>query len=337
MANTAEMVRDRSKLAGARDSRSDEMKAAAILGVVCIHASIPYVEVLRFCVPMFIALWAFHYERGLMRRSGFRPYAAGRFYRLAIPYAFWTTIYLLLLHPLAEWTTTPIHTILGGWLGGYGWAGQYFFIILFQLTWLLPLMRHRVTPVTTWAVVVFGFFLNTATSYFFFRNPVVGAIGDRLFIYWLPYVFLGIAFAHGFPLARRWFLLGALALLAAPMEMTHLVLANGRASPYLLSSVTAGSIALLLAIGPRWQAEHYCQAPRSPRFAECIRYIGRNSLPIFVCNPLFLLAAQQATFLPDQALWGLLSKGGVVIGAVAGSLLVGWALRRLGLGVLVGA
>src|SRR5262249_848922 len=157
------------------------------------------------------------------------------------------------------------------------------------------------------------------------------------FIYWLPYVFLGIAFARGFPLAPRWLLLAAFVLLAAPVEMAHLVQVNGLASPYLLSGVIVGSTSLLLVLGPRPRLMRYSRAPGLQRCVESVQYIGRHRLAIFVGSPFFLLAAKQVAFLPDQVLCGLLGKVVIVSGAVLGSLWVGWALRRLGLGILVGA
>lgn len=328
---------DLSYRVSARDTRSDELKAAAILGVVCIHAGLPSADILRFCVPVFITLWAFHYELGMKKHSDHWHYACLRFYRLAIPYFFWTMLYLLLLHPATDWTSTPLHTILGGWFGGYGWAGQYFFIILFQLTWLFPLMRHRVTFVTLCCAVVFGLIMNTLTDYYLFRYNLIRNLGDRLFIYWLPYVFLGIVFARGFPRAPYWLLLGALALLLAPAEIANLVRINGHASPYLVPSVTVGSIALLLTAGPRWRPNQYRLSPMQLPFIEWIRYIGRNSFPIFVCNPLILLLAQWTVSPPDQFVWSCLSKVLMVVVAVVGSLLAAWALRRLGLGLLIRA
>ena len=110
-----QIVTNRSQLANTRDNRPDEMKAAAILGVVCIHADLPYADIFRFCVPVFIALWAFHYERGLARRGDFRPYASRRFYRLAVPYVFWTAIYLLLKSSTRRMDGHP-HPHNRGWL-----------------------------------------------------------------------------------------------------------------------------------------------------------------------------------------------------------------------------
>ena len=134
---------------GARDIRSDYLKAAAIIGVVCIHVSLPFADAFRFCVPVFVAVWAFYFDRGLSRRNTQAAwvYVTRRFWGLFVPYLFWTVLYVSLFHSRSEWEQVPLHTLIGGWFGGYGWHGQYFFIILFQLTCLMPWFRCLLTLV----------------------------------------------------------------------------------------------------------------------------------------------------------------------------------------------
>lgn len=306
------------------------------MGVVCIHAGLPYSDALRFCVPVFVAVWAFHYERGLARRERAWPYASQRFVQLLIPYAFWTSLYVLLLHPLSDWRTTPVHTIIGGWFGGYGWAGQYFFVILFQLTWLVPILRNLVTPVSMWVVVTAGVILNAIANYWLFDFRIVSGINDRLFVYWLPYVFLGVAFARGFPPSRRWLMLAAAALLAAPFEFEKLSALNQNMSVYLLTSVTIGSVALLLAAGPRFPHATFARESQASWGNHAVQYIGQNSFAIFVGHLLFLEAARYVGFVPDASVPGLVGRIMLVIMAIGGSLIIGRILRLTGLGILVG-
>ncbi len=337
MTKVEEAATNRIDAAGARDGRSDLLKAAAIVGVVCIHAALPFRDVWRFGVPVFVALWAFHYEQSLAKRADPWPYVRTRFIRLFIPYLFWTTVYLLSFHSLQEWRTTPLRTIFGAWLSGYGWGGQYFFIVLFQLTWIYPLLRRHVSPKTLWATLIVGFALSFATAYVFNSNGLVSRIGDRLFVFWLPYVFLGAAFAQGFPRARRLWLLGACALFAAPAEMSRLAATFPYVSPYLLASTSVGSAAFLLALAPRGGRDAAERAPPSSRLARGARHIGRNSFPIFVCNPLFVVPASLAPFAPDSAPWSLVYTFATIVVAIAGSLAIGWVFRKFRLGVLVGA
>ena len=320
-----------------RDSRSDYFKAGAILAVVCIHAGMPYSNAVRFCVPAFIVIWAFHFERALSRRSPreFLPYVAQRFVRLLVPYLFWTALYLVLFRSASEWKQMPVHTIIGGALGGYGWPGQYFFVILFQLTLLVPFFRRWVNPRSVWISLAAGLLLNTIAHYLLFRYWVVSGLGDRVFVYWVCYVFMGVAFARGYPRAVPALVIVAiLALLAAPSELGDLMAANRRVSPYLLPTVTIGSFALLLALGPRFGASVDPFHQNDHWLSKAVVFIGQRSLVIFVANPLFTEGAFRNGFGPSNEL--LLSKIALVGIAVAGSLVLGEILRRLKLGVLVG-
>ena len=321
-----------------RDNRSDYLKAAAILGVVCIHAGLPYCNSLRFCMPVFVTLWAFHVEGGLSRRGPEQvwPYLVQRFWRLLIPYLFWTALYLVSSHSFSEFEHTPVHTVVGGWLGGYGWPGQYFFIIIFQLIWLMPLLRGWVNRRSIWLALVAGLLINAFADYLFFRNSAVANLGDRLSVYWLGYVFMGIAFARGYPRASYSLLLIALiSLVAAPYEFAELARTGFRASPYLLPSVMLGSITLLLAIGPRFSDISAPWVRRDNWLKKFILFIGQNSLVIFVANPLLLEGSRRLGFGLPQ--WGVLLKVISVAIAIIGSLAIGRLLRSCKLGVLIGA
>ncbi len=320
----------------ARDDRSDELKAAAIVGVVGIHVGWPYADVFRYCVPVFVAVWAFHYEQGLARRPDAAwPYARQRFIRLLIPYAFWTLLYLGRDHPPGDWAATPVRTIVGDWFGGNGWAGQYFFIIVFQLTVLMPVLRRGVTPGSVWAVLVGGAAVNAVAVYWLFDRRAVAEVGDRLFVYWLPYLFLGVAFARGYPPARRGYAVGALALLAAPAAVARLAAAVDRPSAYLLPSVTVGTAALLLAFASRYPHPAPARPAASP-VVRAVRYVGRNSFAVYVSHLLVYDAILRLGPIPVVSGMGSLDRVVTVAGAIGGGLAIGWILQRLGLGILVG-
>ncbi|MDY3561939.1 acyltransferase [Gemmata sp. JC673] len=311
-----------------RDGRSDELKALAIVGVVCIHAGLPYADALRFCVPVFLSIWAYHYDQGLSRRQDrVWAYAWQRFIRLLIPYAFWTAVYLPLFHPLSEWQSTPLSIIVNGWLGGYGWSGQYFFIILFQLTFLFPLLHRYTSPISLWVVLAVGVICNPLADYFLFRSYAVSGIGDRLFVYWLPYVFIGIALARGTIQPMPLLIPMAAALLLAPTELAQLLLTVPRASPYMILSVTVGSIAILLAMGPTTRDP----SPRQLRWRQMIQYVGRNSFSIFLAHLLFLKLGDA---LLDTS--SALARTELAVISVIGGLGTGEVLRRVRLGILVG-
>ena len=326
----------------ARDARSDCLKGVAIIGVVSLHASLPYADVFRFCVPVFIALWAFHYERGLARRQPGQVwlYVTQRFVRLLTPYVFWTVLYFLLFQASNAGATALAGIPDGGWFGGNGWPGQYFFIILFQLTWLMPLLRRWVAPQSLGITLAGGAILNASAGWWLFSNPILSGLGDRLCVYWLPYVFLGVAFARGYPRAIPGLLpLAIVSLSTVPYALSGLILdfdKAGRVSPYLVPAVTLGSIALLLAVGPRLPPAAPPLQPCDSPISRALAYIGRHSLAIFVANPLILEASHRLGIMPDNSPGNFPGKAVLIAVTIGASLALGWCLRRLGLGMLVG-
>jgi surface polysaccharide O-acyltransferase-like enzyme len=345
-----------SKRAAGREAISDLLKAIAIVGVVCIHVQLPGATAFRFGVPTFITLWAYYCEIGLSRRAGREQftYLRTRFVKIFVPYAFWSALYILLFHPRSEWHTASRHDVLDAWIGGYGWDGQYFFIVLFQLFAVIPLLRRVVRPATLWPIVAVGCVANFTSCYLLSRQHLVDGLGERLFVYWISYVALGIAFARGYP--RRWpaLLIVAIALLAiAPFEKAWLDRTVANTFIYLCASVTLGSLALLIAVSPRRNRDRDStrdstgdstgNSTGNSRWRPhgwplaLSNYLGRNTMAIFVCHPALLYLAlrigwEQGTNLPSI----FLLRGAEVIAAILCSLLVAECLRRIRLGILVG-
>jgi hypothetical protein len=324
-----------SQAVAARDPRADHLKAAAIVAVVAIHAGMPFSPALRFCVPIFIAIWAFYFARGLQRLTPNQhwQYVRSRFAKLFTCYAFWTAIYLILFHK-ADWATTSFRNVATEWLGGSGWPGQYFFIILFQLIWLMPLL-HRIRPRHALAACALFAAFNVVSNHFLFKFAIVEAVRQRAFVYWLPYVLLGIAFANGFDVRRRWLVLPAvIALAIAPLE-------SQASAHYLAASVTTGSICLLLAFAPTSTRDRAVRAtnidPFRSSYARVVEYVGAHTLPIYVCNPLMLYVLYQVGVVPPAQLAARIAYAAIVTTVVvAMSLSIARAMQRLGLGRFVG-
>ena len=319
--------------AGPRDLHADWLKAAAIVGVVCIHAGLPFHDVFRFGVPVFVGLWAFYLEKALARR---RPethlrFMMQRMVELAVPYLAWTLLYIEKFYA-SRWSATPLHTIVGGWFGGYGWSGQYYFVILFQLTLLFPLLRRCVAQVPTLPVIVAGVALNVLAGYWLLEQRWIGAVGDRLFIYWVPYVVMGIALARGqFRNTPGLVMVAVLLLLVAPFETDS----SFEHSAYLASSVTIASLLLLVAAVA---ADRAAPVRRNPGLAaRAVAFVGRNTFAIFVGNVAMLEVLESTGFTAaatsHAGSFGLVA---VVAAALAGCIGIGWLLKRLGQGILVG-
>ncbi|MBT2324146.1 acyltransferase [Variovorax paradoxus] len=317
--------------AGTRDLYADCLKAAAIVGVVCIHAGLPFEDVYRFGVPVFIGLWAYYLEKALARR---RPgthgaYLGQRLVELGVAYIAWTLLYIQKFYD-GRWDATPLHTIVGGWFGGYGWSGQYYFVILFQLTLLFPLLRRWVAEAPTLPVIAAGVALNVAACYWLFEHRWISAVGDRLFIYWIPYVAMGIALARGEFRRRPGIgIVAVLLLMAAPLESRLFA----EHSAYLSVTVTIASLLLLMSA----VAGDRAAAQRPSVLHRPIAFVGRNTFAIYVANVAMLEVCRSTGFtafaVSHAGPWGLLAVVAVTLG---GGLGIGWLLQALGLGVLVG-
>ena len=298
-----------------RDLAVDCLKAAAIAAVVAIHmpgGSHAIDPGLRFCVPVFIGLWGYYAEVSA-RRHPERPlstYVRERFVLLFIPYAVWSVVYFLIGPRVREWNTTPIHTIIGGWLGGGLWAGQYFFIIMFQLLLLFPRLRDSRPEAFGGRWLWGGLGVFALFEFFLVGIRPLALVWDRLAIQWLPYAALGIALARGwtppFGMSSSLSACAGIALLAvAPFENDLLESLGTVRSPYCLITVYLGSLALLAAVlpgpGEGSAAISDCRdQPREmssigvPAFAskclEGISFIGSRTMPIFVLNPIVIQA-----------------------------------------------
>jgi hypothetical protein len=317
--------------AGTRDLHADYLKAAAIVGVVCIHAGLPFEDVYRFGVPVFIGLWAYYLEKALARR---RPdthlaYLGRRLVELGVAYIAWTLLYIQKFYD-GRWDATPLHTIVGGWFGGYGWSGQYYFVILFQLTLLFPLLRRWVAEAPTLPVIAAGVALNVAAGYWLFENRWISAVGDRFFVYWIPYVAMGIALARGeFGRKPGLGIVAVLLLLAAPLESQLFA----EHSAYLVLTVTLASLLLMMSA----VAADRAPARQPSMLGRAVAFVGRNTFAIYVANVAMLEVCKSIGFtafaVSHAGSWGLLA---VVAATLAGGLGIGWLLQALGLGVLVG-
>jgi fucose 4-O-acetylase-like acetyltransferase len=313
-----------------RDIRSDYLKALAIFGVVAIHSEFPHSEIFRFCVPVFIGLWAMYFEKSISRgTSKTSKLIKTRLFSLLVPYFFWTFLYIAIFTSPAALLALPIHTIVGGFFGGTGWAGQYFLIILFQWTIIFPLFRMIVDRDNVWMWIIGSLVFDAFCHYVFFPNTVMGKVGYRLFIYWIPFVTIGISLSRGYVRANSKLLpLSIIALLCTSIELKYL----GIEPSYLSPSVALASIMMLIAAGAKSDLvssrKFELQSLMSPT-APIISYVGKNTYPIFVSNILVL------HLLPNFGL-GYGPKLATVIATLLGCLALGWSIQKTRLGILIG-
>lgn len=276
----------------------DLLKVFSILAVVFIHGSelIPFspsaldfsrsqidlaANALRFCVPVFIFLWAYFMEKSIIKRG--TGIIIGRFYKLLIPFAFWSLVYCIIKADIKQMS---LPTIFIKYWTGYGWSGQYYFVILFQFIVMFPLWRWISGKLTNLTPVIYIlsllFFIFIAYSGWS-EIKVIGRISDRIFIYWWPYVILGIVHAR-----KNIFTF----YIPAPLKIASIILIPleiynmqpNTISPYALPSVFIASMLLISLMESKLS---YPQLPCS--LAKPIGTLANYTLGIYCLNPLVIL------------------------------------------------
>ena len=273
-----------------RNPSIDILKTIAIFGVVWIHGStllgslstfnIVVSQMFRFAVPTFIIIWAYFLEKGLQKRTNVWAYYRRRFLYLFSVYFFWSLLYFLLL---ADWDQLSLKSAISKHWSGYGWSGQFFFIILFQLLLLFPGIRIVFdNALFRKGTIVVGMLLFITFGYFdTFFPEIIWKIGDRFFVYWIPYAFWGIYLAREPQLSFSFW--GCLSVLLIPLEFLLLKGTDPMFSQYVSPSVFLASI---LITGP-------FLLRRSNDFSawqkKLSSFIGNNTMTVFVANPIVII------------------------------------------------
>lgn len=322
----------------ARDLSIDVLRGIAIFGVPVLHANLPFFPhgvnmyvvnagYFHFAVPVFIVLSALFMVRSLLRKpEPYGSFVARRLGRLFIPFFVYSLMYFLLT---ADFKSLSPGSVITKYFIGTGWTGQYFFIVLFQLIPLYPLLARRKTPlwlvIASFCIALAGY---PASQWAMAHSGVLSKIGDRLFVYWLPYVFLGSYLAHHYAGWReKMASVDSRLALALVFGIPLIIFAHRhREAAYLAPVVLIAafplvplSIAAFRNFQPKWLA-----------------YLGQNSLVIFCLNPLFVLLinrsqifAQTATTLSPEARGiATLILAAVITAACAA---IGAGMKKIGL------
>lgn len=283
-----------------RDASADLLKAVAIFAVVFVHGSslIPVTpdnyhikgidknfitNIFRFCVPVFIFLWAYFSEKSVLKKG--KGAVLPRLYQLLIPFFFWSIVYFIYT---ADFKHLGIGSMISKHWVGYGWSGQYYFIILFQLiplfgiTRMISLRLKEYVPAVLLVSILFYAFISYSG---WFSIGAIGKIGYRPFIYWIPYVVLGVLYAHkdifkfSMPLA-----VCLLSVVLIPAEIYYLN--PDLKNIYMLPSVF---IVTLLMINSMQLKVTY--GSLNPVTGKIIQTLAKSTLGIFCLNPLVFLVA----------------------------------------------
>lgn len=326
-----------------REVMPDLLKSVAIFGVVYIHgaslvgsnqAIMSAIDIFRFGVPIFIVIWAYFIERshlgcGLKNRTIIKGLI-----RLLIPFLVWSAIYFLLT---ADFDQLTLKKIITRHWSGYGWSGQYFFIVLFQLILIYPMLRWLYDrPFVRNGVLIILMALYISQGYYpeifpeFFLK-----MGDRPFFYWVPYVFIAIYLAR-----HPRFRMSAMACFAVfliPIESALWERHYEQYSAYISPAVLfASAVIMFSTLHRRISGWIFNDSLRG-----FLQILGSNTMGIFVMNPLVILLAK--TFMSDMRQDGVLVNMPLIfimsfivtVMIVAICLFVTLLLRRTRLAVLV--
>lgn len=274
-----------------RSYSTDLIKTISIIGVVFIHSAtlfgkdsyfvVHMANIFRFCVPCFIVLWAYYFEKSYAKfnKEERKLYAKKRFKHLFKVFFIWSFLYFVIT---AEWETLTFKNILTMYFSGYGWAGQYYFIIIFQLIILFPYLRNLYFIKLARIIIV----LSTILIYLiwgYFNNlipDIVLKISNRFFIYWVPYVFVGISLASNE--LKKVKLYFALSVIFIALEFYFLENFKMKHDPYLTPAVIVASLLFFVSVFKNEWIE------KTSILMKVVHYIGSNTMTIFVVNPLVI-------------------------------------------------
>ena len=269
----------------------DFLKSISIFGVVFIHSRNDNIiseitsELFRVAVPLFIVFFSYFLEKNLSSVSTKKEYndiLKQKFFLLFLPYAFFTILYFFILNDLS--LIKPRELITGYW-SGYGWSGQYLFIVLFQLILVFPLLQ-KIVNVKLIYIITISLFLYLIMSYIFWNLSFVSKLSDRIFIYWLPYAILGILLYRNIDLFKN--IANKLILFTIfliPTEFFIFNYFNIVHSSYVLVSILVSSslIAIYFIVN-----ENIIKKYLPDYLKKLSIYISNKTLGIFVLNPLFI-------------------------------------------------
>lgn len=234
---------------------------------------------------MFITVWAFFFIRSIETLKNERvSFIKIRFVHLLLVFLFWSTIYFLII---ANWDELTIRKVVTKHWSGFGWSGQYFFIVLFQLALLFPLLRwiykryylRNVTLILCVSIYIWqGYFGN-------FIPDIVWKLGNRMFVYWIPYVFLACyIYDNNLKKMSRWW---CLAPVLIPFEFWLLEANESRHSSYITPMVLLTSSIFVLCIFQFDQQKY----PNPAR--KLVSFLGSNTMTVFVANPLVIIVLSE--------------------------------------------
>lgn len=227
----------------------------------------------------------FFFYKSYLKLSGFSDkykFLLSKIKYLFIIYISWSVFYFFIIF---DGSDGSIIKILTKHFLGFGWSGQYYFLILFQLIIFSGLIYRLYDffflRILTLSFVIFSYFMYN------YNNSLVSVfykIGDKFFIYWIPYIFLGIWLSRLKQFNIRYKFLLPIFLLSPifiPLE-AYFTNYNFNSSYLTFSGLISSSLFSIFFF-------NYNVNIFSGKFEKIISYVGSRTMIIFVANPIFVI------------------------------------------------
>lgn len=286
-----------------------------------------FVDLSRAAVPIFLVLFGFFIEKSRQTHGASARYLSRRFAELALPFLCWSIFYYVLF---GDWRGLSWILRFSHCFSGYAWPGQYFFIVLFQLIPLAPLISRLarshalVTAVALLTLVLYLYGILHGRQF-----PLGNHLAIRPFVYWIVYPLFGASLAlRSAPMLHP---IAAVSLLTIPCEAYLLRHSGHVVDPYLTPTVLVASLLAAAALIPCAVSLH-----GNSRSLVLIAAAGRNSMAVFLLNPLFAQFLGRHEWLPhSSAATGIsyhLATALIIVGLCVTTAFIA---RRTGLEILI--
>jgi surface polysaccharide O-acyltransferase-like enzyme len=280
-----------------RNYSVDLLKTICITGVVYIHGAtlfcnstvniMIFKHIFRICVPIFLILFSYYFEIQFKNNAYNIKYLKKRFFQLLYIYISWSLIYFFIL---ADFKKLNVKNFLTQHFTGFGWSGQYYFILLFQIILLYPLIRKIFnSKIKNYILMIY--LITYFYLFFNYKVPdLISKMGDTFIFYFIPYIFVGFKMANSKSIKNLKFYY-LIIFVSIIIEFFYLNYYKIKHDEYVTPSVLMCSIIFFMIFFNNTLFLKFRP------FEKFIHLIGSKTMIIFVTNPIVIIAYK--VFLPS--------------------------------------
>lgn len=260
-----------------------------MFGIVYIHSSYLMdgnnvfskwvVDMSRVGAPIFLTLWAYFIEKSLLRREDKKSYIIKRFIGFVRVFLLWSTLYFFIT---VDWSNLTLPKLFTTYYSGYGWSGQYFFILLLQFSLLISVFRFLANNNTRLIIsmVVFTVIVVIWSYELYPVSELMRKMGNR------PFIFSSICVLGGIGLARidtKFNPLLIITVILLPVEV-YFTEKNGIELQAIVSPLKEW--VAIFVVGGVMSLEGTFEMSSS--FRNLFHWVGKHTMAVFVLNPLII-------------------------------------------------